>query len=499
MIKIGFLCIATMLLLLCKKAGAQNAVQKDTDKPPVKDTVSVTHIINEVKYEMPAVDSVDTLNYKVLFINITGNKRTKESIILREVQLKIGETHNFANIKSKATRSKELLMNTTLFVDVSVTPKTLPNNFVQLDIIVKERWYLFPVPYFKLVDRNLNQWWVEHERDLDRVNYGIKFTQYNATGRNDKLNLYFINGYTQQISGGYDRPFIDKKLKHGVAVNFYFARNREISYKTEFNKQQFNSNINNDFVRERYGGSVSFSYRPRVNTRHYLTFSYDAENIADTIVGLNPNYFKNGKKFAGFPSLTYTLSYNNVDYIPYPKKGWTYGFSFTKRGINSDMNVWQLAAVATYTKPVLFKNTYLHLQAAGTIMLPFEQPFYNKRIFGYGSLYMRGNEYYVADGVAAVIGRATLRKQVAKFTIKNLITSKSHDRIPFTFYAKIYGDLGYVYDNKPQAPSFLNNKFLHSAGIGIDMVTIYDFVIRWEFSFNQFGDKGLFVHGKGDF
>ena len=453
----------------------------------------------EKQITLAPVDPADTLNYTINLINVTGNKRTKTYIVLRECQLTQGETYTLADIKTKATRTRELLMNTTLFVDVIVTPVQLPQQQLQLDIVVKERWYLFPLPYFKLVDRNINQWWVEHNRDLDRVNYGIKFTQYNFSGRNDKLNVWLINGYTQQISAGYDAPFIDKSLKHGMSFGFFYSQNREVSYKTEFNKQKFNGNVDNDFIRRRYGGSFTYSYRPKINTRHFFSLSYENERVADTILALNPNYFPSLKNSVGYPSISYSLSYNNVDYLPYPTKGWTYNASFTKRGINKNMNLWQVGGTVTYTRPVLDKKTFLHLQAAGTLLLPFKQPFYNKRIFGYGALYMRGLEYYVSEGVAAFMARATLRKQVLKFTVKNLVKSKSHDRIPFTFYAKVFGDIGYAYDDKPQPSSFLNNKLLRTAGVGIDVISIYDFVLKLEFSVNQFGDKGLFVHGRGDF
>lgn len=63
------------------------------------------------------------------------------------------------------------------------------------------------MPYFRLIDRNFNQWWVEQKRSLERVNYGIKFTQNNISGRNDNLDIWLINGYTQQITLRYNLPF----------------------------------------------------------------------------------------------------------------------------------------------------------------------------------------------------------------------------------------------------------------------------------------------------
>jgi hypothetical protein len=45
----------------------------------------------------------------------------------------------------------------------------------------------------------------------------------------------------------------------------------------------------------------------------------------------------------------------------------------------------------------------------------------------------------------------------------------------------------------------LGNRFLYTSGFGIDILTLYDFNLRVEYSFNQLGEKGLFLHAKGGF
>jgi hypothetical protein len=37
---------------------------------------------------------------------------------------------------------------------------------------------------------------------------------------------------------------------------------------------------------------------------------------------------------------------------------------------------------------------------------------------------------------------------------------------------------------------------LYSGGLGIDIITFYDVVIKLEWSFNQLGQNGLFLHRK---
>ena len=38
-----------------------------------------------------------------------------------------------------------------------------------------------------------------------------------------------------------------------------------------------------------------------------------------------------------------------------------------------------------------------------------------------------------------------------------------------------------------------------TGGLGVDVVTFYDFILRFDYSFNQLGQKGLFLHVKNDF
>jgi len=76
--------------------------------------------------------------------------------------------------------------------------------------------------------------------------------------------------------------------------------------------------------------------------------------------------------------------------------------------------------------------------------------------------------------------------------------TKKELTLPFTFYAKLYGDIGYAYDKNPHN-ALLNDKLLHSWGFGIDMITAYDFVLKMDYSFNQLGGSGLFFHVSTDF
>jgi len=136
-------------------------------------------------------------------------------------------------------------------------------------------------------------------------------------------------------------------------------------------------------------------------------------------------------------------------------------------------------------------------QSNGTLRIPFDQPYINQRMFGYGDFYLRGLEQYVIDGVAGILFKNTLRRKILSFNILSPFNT-SFQKIPFDFYAKTYVDAGYSHNTFSES-NYLVNRMMYTAGFGIDMVTIYDVILRFEYSFNQMGQSGFFFHVKNDF
>ena len=213
-------------------------------------------------------------------IDIAGNSKTKDYIILRELPFIIGDSLDAKQLAPAIIQAKQLLINTQLFVDVQIDPMATDGQW-QIRIQVKERWYLLPLPYFRLVDRNFNQWWVDQNRSLDRVNYGVKFIQNNVSGRNDNLNVWLITGYNRQFSARYTIPFIDKKLTKGFSIGFLHATQKELNIATVANKQVFLRHTSD--ARKTWRMDASYSYRPDRFKRTTIRLSYFNETIAETI------------------------------------------------------------------------------------------------------------------------------------------------------------------------------------------------------------------------
>jgi outer membrane protein assembly factor BamA len=427
-------------------------------------------------------------------IAISGNNKTKRSVILRELPFQPGEVYNLSDLVKEFEIARKQLLNTALFHEVVIALKGFEGNNIDILVAVKERWYLFPVPYIKFVDRNINQWIVEQHAKLNRINYGLKVLYNNVSGRNDKLNLYLISGYTKQISLSYDRPYIDKKMKWGINSGFAMGNNKEVNYNTINDKQVFFKDTNN-FVRTFFRTFGEATYRPAIKTRHRFGISYTIETITDTIVSLNPKYFTDGRDKISFPEFYYLMNYSDVDYNPYPLKGYILELYLAKRGLNKEINMWLLSAKASGSWEIA-KKTYFGAKVAGALKVPFTQPYFNQRLLGYGDFFMQGYEYYVIDGVAGGYAKASLTREVLNlgFRVKRKKDVIPY-QIPFRAYAKTFVNAGYAYHPTPETNT-LNNRMLYSWGVGIDIITHYDFTLKFEWSFNVLGENALYLHRK---
>ena len=159
------------------------------------------------------------------------------------------------------------------------------------------------------------------------------------------------------------------------------------------------------------------------------------------------------------------------------------------------MNVWELSAKGSgnwHLTPRLFLNLNLY----GGIRLPFQQPYVNQRFFGYGDVFMQGYEYFVVDGVAGGYLKTTLTRELLNFNIRvPKKKGKDPEYIPVRIFGKVFGNAGYVHNPKP-GNNFLSNTMLYSGGVGIDILTFYDVTFKLEYTFNQLGQNGLFLHRK---
>ena len=459
---------------------------------------TIENIVSSLKARNPG-DSLARLHLGKIFI--TGNKKTKAYIILREMQLKPGDYIPISNLIDALEKDRQHIYNTTLFVEVVVEPVLINAFDFDINITVKERWYIFPFPELQFVDGTLDEWLMKYKGDPNRLNYGIKFIHNNLTGRKDQLRVHLLNGYTRTVSFNYKAPYANAALTNGFSVGGGYFQNREIAYKTSYDNE-FVYYKRENFVRNAWEIQLGYSIRKGLKISHSFNLNYTHLNIDDSIVSANYNtaYFNKPTSKIGYVDLYYTLQYTDVNNVLYPLTGFSGSIGIGKRGLGFSGGINVFSIGGEFNKYWSFgKKWYVSAQLQGNIKLPFNQAYINQQALGYGNTYIRGLEYKIIDGVAYAISKFNLKREIFNFSINTIFKkSKTLNKIPFRIYAKTFADMGYSY-NKEDFVSRLNNKFLGSAGVGVDIVTFYDLQIRIEYSLNQLGQKRLFLHNEKGF
>ncbi len=426
-------------------------------------------------------------------IGIIGNKVTKDHIILRELTFSENDTVSSSVVQAKLRSSKENLLNTSLFNFVTID--TIPTNDERIEILISvaERWYTWPIPIFEIQERNFNTWW--ETRNFDRANYGFFLERENFRGRKEDLSFYFQFGYTEKYGITYRIPYLTRRQTSGAGITFSYSRNHEVAYASVDNKQLFFKD-ESGYVRQEFTGKLYYTYRSGIYNTHTIETKYVNSRINDTLFEYSSDYFLYKETAIEYVSLDYFFRSDHRNSRIFPLKGHYLELEATKLGFgllsNEKIDVWNFfLTLKQYQK--LSNRFYL----AGGLRFKYSptpnQPYYVQRGLGWGD-YVRGYEYYVIDGQSYGTAKLGLKYEIIKPRIVKVpLPFNKFNTFHYALYAGIFGDAGYVDDNRYAQKNPLANSFLYGYGAGIDYVTYYDIVFRFEYSFNKMLEHGFFV------
>lgn len=431
-------------------------------------------------------------------IQLDGNRKTKSSVILREMSIREGDILSTDSLEQILKLNFQRLYNLNLFTEINFRVALSINDDRGLDIFLslKEQWFILPQADIQLADRNINVWWDEHNGDLSRINLGLYVQHKNLTGHLDKLSISTHIGYTQQLSATYFRPYIDKQQKQGLGLGMGYSRSKEIAFATANNKLLFTRH-NNDFLYQYFFANASWYFRAAYHTRHILSVAYNHYKVGDTVVQLNADFFEHSSKKLNYLELAYRYEYNGVDNWNYPRKGLKIIGSVASRWGIEGM---QYQAIANLEMGLFHRLTNRLLSSVvlrGRTTFTQEQPYFMQTAMGYKSNYLRGYEYYVIEANHFAIGRLSLKYEALRKRFEKL-SFQYLPNLPLWIYPKIFIDFGYAANNKNQVSNNLANTVLYSIGAGFDIITAYDLKLRIEFAYNHLGENGLYLHANSE-
>ncbi|MCB0763973.1 MAG: BamA/TamA family outer membrane protein [Flavobacteriales bacterium] len=439
-------------------------------------------------------DMRDTTVVRVMGVTITGNKVTRDRIILREMIVQEGDTMSSAALYDRLERSRQNLVNTGLFNTVAVLPLYLDMRSVILEVTVNERWYIWPAVVFDLADPNFNTWWLT--KDLDRVNYGLYLYKYNFRGQNETVYVKAQFGYTHQLALRYRVPYLDKKQRWGMSLGGSYFQQAEITAGTADNKRLLIRNPDGS-NRDEWKADVEATLRRRHDIRHSWRLGYTEAGIRDTIARVALDYFNGDATDTRFLSLGYSVTWDRRDVRVFPREGHYAELRVDRYGLglldkNSPDITTAYATATRWWRPYDRLTLALALRGKRTFGTP---PYYVQEGLGYRNA-VRGYEFYVIDGEHYALGKANIVFALLK--PRNLrveaIPIEAFRTLYFALYLDAFVDAGRVWDSRYAGQNFLADQWMSGYGLGLDLVTSYDQVVRGEYTLNALGEHGFFLH-----
>ncbi len=432
-------------------------------------------------------------------IIISGNKTTLRKIILREMLVSEGEKVESALLDTLLSKSRENLMNTSLFnfVNINLIPLEGDKNTYAIKVSVIERWYIWPVPLLEVSDRNFNVWW--EDKDFRRLSYGFYIDWKNFMGRRQELLTRFKWGYDELIELGYQAPYINRSQTIGIGAGGGFARNHEVAYITRDNKPLYYKESKGYSRSDEYA-YLQFLYRRSIYNTHIFEIRYDRNTFSDSLLIKNPAYSIDGQKRLGYFTLHYRYRSDYRDYIPYPLTGYFFNFDvyWNGLGIGQKENINNFNVVTTFRKFWQFMpRLYCAVGLNSKFSNQQEQPYFMNQALGYSGDVVRSYEYYIIDGQNMGLLKTNLKYALLPRRVSNIsfIKTEKFSKIYYAFYLNLFMDMGYVENRYPVAGAgnTLQNELLIGYGAGLDFVTYYDIVFRFEYSINRMNEGNFII------
>lgn len=430
--------------------------------------------------------------YIVKDIQLKGNERTRDKIVLRELSFSIGDTISHERLEYHLNRSKYNLDNTLLFNFVSISYE-INERVLIFSIQMDERWYIWPFPILILDDTNFSTWL--KSKDFSRFDYGVYFQHDNFRGNRESLRLSAQTGYTQELGLVYSIPFINRKQTTGLISEIKYETNKQIAYTTDQNLRQFYRSENGDAIQNLNVG-IGLEKRNHLYVKNLFAINYHWFTINDSLLRLNQDYLFRNAETLTFLSAYYRFVFDKRNYKIYPTRGVYVKAELIQNGLsvmNSALSVQKANLTLKQYSPLWKKlNLFTSLKLGWSSNK--NESYLLSNVIGYSDM-VRGYEFYVFNCQNMVIAKVQLNRPLFENKILKFgfIPIKQFNKVPVSAYFNAFADYGYG-SSFMALNNSLQEQHLIGYGLSLDLVTYYNKLMRLEFAFNKFGESGIFLH-----
>lgn len=420
---------------------------------------------------------------KVQQILISGNQQTQNFIIEKELLFAEKQTYVAHELDSLMQRTKENLLNTSLFNYVYINKKQLDEHTVSVYVTVEERWYLWPRLVLAQGHHNFSSW--IKNRDWDLVYYGFTLNKYNFRGRKETIGVQFIWGFLHNVGFFYHDFYLGKQRKHAFDFAYQFTAQKKVAYNT-FDNQLLYVSLTQNTILKKHEAQLNYSYRPQTDHRFEVQSNWYRYQISDTIEALNANYLGlNTNLMQVFKtSVSHFFSTHNYNY--YPQTGSSSELTLSNTSTIDGLHTLKNQALWVGRKYVPVSPKWIWANALEIqLSSPKHKPYILDRAIGYWHN-VRGYENYVINGDDFAIWHHEWKYKLLTNQVSQMqaIANEKFNKVYYSYFLNLFSDIAYVHDAQ-----FLNNplanRALYSIGVGLDFVTYYDKILRLQFSINH--------------
>lgn len=404
-------------------------------------------------------------------------------------------------------QNKINIFNTKIFKDVSINIKNWEDDSLDLAITVKERWAIIPLPIIQFADRNAAEWWRQYHHDFKRLQYGLQISWNNVSGRNDVLYTAFSLGFAQKLDLGYSIPqFNRRKEMVGLSIFLRMLRSKRVAFNTTNDVLNY-LEIGKPIQLQKLEIEPVISYRKKIHDTHFFSAGYGITAISDIVLQANPQYLLDGNKKQQYFKIGYQYEADYRNLPAFPTEGWYFKANFTNYGLGflkTKMTTlgFQFSQYKSWNKQKRFSlAASLRFQTSWPLKQPYNlQPV---KSLGYGENSIRGYEVYVLDGQHSLLFKNEYRVRLFSFKLKDFKKVKEKNKVllnstltflPFNIFLTTYFDAGYVWDHYFLENNKMKNKWQFGYGVGLNLLTFNDRLLRLEYSVNRYLEHGFYVH-----